>query len=255
MIDERPIGVFDSGIGGLTVLEVLMEKFPNENFIYLADTYNCPYGEKSKEEVAKIVKENALFLNNIGIKALVIACNTATSNAEGLDKFLDVPIIGVIEPTANYAIKETKNKNILVLATNLTIETGSYQKYLEDFYVTSVKASEFVKLVEEGKYQEEESFLFIANKLKIYMDKDIDTVILGCTHFPLLKMQIQAVFPKAVLVSSGLPTAEKLAEAILKNKETNKQNLIVFTTGKKDNLLKQITWFRKKIDFIQEVNI
>ena len=87
------------------------------------------------------------------------------------------------------------------------------------------------------------------------MDKDIDTVILGCTHFPLLKMQIQAVFPKAVLVSSGLPTAEKLADAILKNKESNKQNLIVFTTGKKDNLLKQITWFRKKIDFIQEVNI
>lgn len=255
MIDERPIGVFDSGIGGLTVLDILMEEFPNENFIYLADTYNCPYGEKSKEEVERITKNNSMFLYNMGIKALVIACNTATANAGKLSKYIDVPIVGVIEPTANYAKKITVNNNIMVLATDLTISLGSYQNYLKDYVVTAVKASDFVKIVEDGKIEEEESFKIIENKFKVYQENDIDTIILGCTHFPLLSKNIQKVFPNAKLVSSGLATAEKLKMSIKTNKAKNKQNLIVFTTGSKKELIKKTIWFKKKIDFIQEVTI
>lgn len=255
MIDDRPIGVFDSGIGGLTVLEVLMEKFPNENFIYLADTYNCPYGEKSKEEVERITKDNAVFLNNMGIKALVIACNTATANAGNLSSYIDIPIIGVIEPTASFAKSVTKNRNIMVLATDLTISVGSYQNFLKDYTVTAVKSSEFVKIVEEDKIEDDESFKIIENKLKIYENKNIDTIILGCTHFPLLSKQIGKIFPGATLVTSGIATAEVLDKKIIKNKVKNKQSLIIFTTGGKKELIKKTHWFKKKIDFIQEVII
>jgi len=254
LIDKRPIGVFDSGIGGLTVLDILMEKFPNENFIYLADTYNCPYGEKTKEEVEKITIDNSLFLNNLGIKALVIACNTATANSSSLINFVDVPIIGVIEPTASCAKSITKNRNIMVLATDLTISCNSYQKYLNDYFVTAVKASEFVKIVEEEK-SEEESFNIINNKLKDFQDKNIDTIILGCTHFPLLSKHIQKIFPNVSLISSGIATALALEGKITKNKEKNKQSLVVFTTGNKEELLNKIKWFKRKIDYMMEVTI
>ncbi|HHX78585.1 MAG TPA: glutamate racemase [Acholeplasmataceae bacterium] len=255
MIDKRPIGVFDSGIGGLTVLEVLMEKFPSENFIYLADTYNCPYGEKSSAEVEKITTENSLFLNNMGIKALVIACNTATANSINLYKYLDIPIIGVIEPTANYAKKVTTTNNIMVIATDLTISLGNYQNCLKDQIVTAVKASEFVKIVEEGKIEEEESFEIIKDKLSPHQNKNIDTIILGCTHFPLLSKNIQKLFPSSNLVSSGLATADELKKSIINNSENNEQTLILFTTGSKEELINKITWFTKKIDFIHEVTI
>ena len=122
MMKNLPIGVFDSGIGGLTVLYRLIDMFPNEDFVYVGDTLNLPYGTKTKEQLKKLVSNVSNYLNELPVKSIVIACNTATTNSGHLKETLDLPIIGVIEPTANYALNISEN--ILVLATNVTIDWG-----------------------------------------------------------------------------------------------------------------------------------
>ena len=259
MNNNRPIGVFDSGIGGVTVLEELIKKFPNENFIYVGDTLNLPYGTKTPEKLKELVSSVANYLVNRDVKAIVIACNTATANSAHLNDELSIPVIGVIEPTANYAYEMSKNKNILVLATNVTIESNAYQNALigidaNGHYYFS-KCSEFVDAIEKNNINTEESFKLVSDKLNEYKDKDIDTIILGCTHFGLYSKEIKNVFPNATLIPCSIPTADKLFNVLNENSSLNLQKNIgeieIFATSDPDFMEEKISWFSGNFDYVK----
>lgn len=259
MSDNRPIGVFDSGIGGVTVLDELVKKFPSENFIYVGDTLNLPYGTKTPEKLRELVSSVANYLVERNVKAIVIACNTATANSYHLKEIIDIPVIGVIAPTAKYAYEMSKSKNILVLATNVTIESNAYQEALNsidsngNYYFS--KCSEFVDVIESNNINTEESFKLVSNKLNEYKDRKIDTVILGCTHFGLYSKEIKNVFPNAKLIPCSVPTAKELYKVLESNSELNLQKNIgdieIYATSDPDFMESKISWFSGKYDHVK----
>lgn len=212
---NKPIGVFDSGIGGLTVYKALKEKLPNEKVIYLGDTARLPYGTKSKETIIKFSDGNALFLLTKSVKLIVVACNSASSYAIPYlqDKF-DIPILGVIEPGAEAAVRYSKNK-IGVIGTAATIKSGAYEKSIKEkkpgAEVVSKACPLFVPLVEEGWIDHKVTRLVIEEYLLPLKDRGIDTLVLGCTHYPVLKGVIADVLGTDImLVDSALTAAEKV---------------------------------------------
>lgn len=213
-MDNRPIGVFDSGIGGLTVLQEIMEKLPGEDIIYFGDTARIPYGTRSKETVVKYAFQCIKFLMKRDIKAIVIACNTATAYAlEEAKKNFDIPIIGVIEPGANGAISATKNNKIGVIGTAGTINSESYQKrirrLLPSSEVIGISCPLFVPIVEEGWEDTEVAFITAEKYLQELKEHRIDTLVLGCTHYPILRYTISEVMGEEVnLVNPAYETAE-----------------------------------------------
>ncbi len=263
MNDNRPIGVFDSGVGGVTVLSKLVELFPNEEFIYVGDTLNCPYGIKSSEEIQNLVTNVTKFLLEQNVKAIVIACNTATCNSSHLSKLTNIPIIGVIEPTAKYALKTSQNKNIAVLATNATIDSHKYESYLEKRKIFKkgiryyVKCSEFVTLVEEMKMNTDYSQDIVSTKLNELKNCNLDTVILGCTHFGLLSKEINQVLPNVKLIDCGKPTGLYLKKVLKKRKllaSDDKDGIVkIYTTGDADTMAQQIQWFDKDHQPIKKI--
>ena len=259
MANSKPIGVFDSGIGGLTVLDDLIEMFPNEDFIYVADTLNCPYGTRTKEDIENKVSDVANYLLSRDVKAIVIACNTATANSEHLKKITNVPIIGVIEPTANLASLSTKNKKIALLATSATIDSKKYQNLLTGINVYPVKCPEFVEVVENNQFNTDYSYELVKQKLIDLVDKDIDTVILGCTHFGLLSKEINNVFTNAILVSSGFATTKVLKRIMEDSNLMNEYNrtgvVEINTSGSKSDVQNQINWFKKNYVGVNEIKL
>lgn len=213
-MDNRPIGVFDSGIGGLTVLQEIMEKLPGEDIIYFGDTARIPYGTRSRETVVKYAFQCIRFLMKKNIKAIVIACNTATAHAlEEAKKNFDIPIIGVIEPGANGAISATKNNKIGVIGTSGTINSESYQKkirrMLPSSEVIGVSCPLFVPIVEEGWEDTEVAFITAEKYLQELKEHRIDTLVLGCTHYPILRYTIGEVMGEEVtLVNPAYETAK-----------------------------------------------
>ncbi len=259
MSDNRPIGVFDSGIGGVTVLEELVNKFPSEDFIYIGDTANLPYGTKTSEELKKLVSNIANYLVSRKAKAIVIACNTATANSKHLIETIDIPIIGVIEPTAKYAYQKSKSKNILVLATNVTIDSNSYQDELNKIdsngHYYFAKCSEFVNAIENNIIDSKESYKLVEDKLAEYRDKNIDTIILGCTHFGLYEKEIKKVFNDALLIPCSIPTSLVL-EKILKEREIcnlqEKKGIIeINATSEPKFMEEKISWFTGNYDHVR----
>ena len=218
--DSRPIGVFDSGVGGLTVVKQLMKKLPFENIIYFGDTARIPYGTKSEEIVRRFALEDSFFLLEKNVKIIVVACNTASSVAISmLQSILDVPVIGVIEPGVEAAVQNSQNKKIGVIGTAATIRSGSYRKKVlqssDKVQVISQACPLFVSLVEEGWIEDEATFLIARRYLQTMIDNQVDTLILGCTHYPLLKNTIQKVLGDGIqLIDSGIETAI-LVERIL----------------------------------------
>ncbi|MDY7030383.1 MAG: glutamate racemase [Thermodesulfobacteriota bacterium] len=210
---DSAIGIFDSGIGGLTVLKEIMNILPNENTIYLGDTARVPYGIKSAETVIRYSLENAQFLLSKNIKMLVVACNTAS--AVGLSTLMErfhLPIIGVIEPGARKAAHSTERDRIGIIGTERTIKSGAYvqsiKKINPGIETISKPCPLFVPLVEEGWTDNEIAFLTAQIYLQELEDADIDTLILGCTHYPLLKDVIRKVLGEEVLlVDSAEETA------------------------------------------------
>lgn len=188
---ELPIGVFDSGVGGLTVLRALIADLPHEDFLYLGDTARLPYGTKSAETVARYSVRAAEALVARGIKALVVACNTASSTALPAlrERFPQLPVIGVIEPGARAAVEASSAGRIAVLATEGTVKGGAYQRAIEalrpDAVVTQIACQIFVALAEEG-WSEGPAVDAVAERYLAHLDARVDTVVLGCTHFPLL---------------------------------------------------------------------
>jgi glutamate racemase len=218
--DNRPIGVFDSGVGGLTVLSALMRRLPQESFVYLGDTARLPYGTKSADSVARYACQCADRLIAREVKALVIACNTAASAALDVlqTRYASVPVIGVIEPGALAARAATRTRRVAVLATEGTIRANAYGRALAalapDVRVTSIAAPVFVALAEEGWIDGPIVELIAKRYLTPVFDmaSPPDTVLLGCTHFPVLASTLASVMPPSVtMVDSAATTAEAVA--------------------------------------------
>lgn len=216
-MSNQPIGVFDSGIGGLTVLRELLDQLPNESFVYFGDTARVPYGNKSSETVRRFSSENVKLLLERGVKMVVVACNTATADAlPQLQSEFDVPVVGVIEPGVRAAIAATRNGRIGVIGTSGTIRSGAYQNGIlarkPDARVHSKACPLFVPLVEEGWTDTPVTRLVVEEYLKPFAGLHIDTLVLGCTHYPLLKPVIAATLGSGVtLVDSAIETAREVA--------------------------------------------
>lgn len=217
---NSPIGIFDSGIGGLTVLAALQERLPAENFIYLGDTARVPYGTKSPETVIRYSLTIARFLKAEGIKELVVACNTASAHAMPAlrEAFPELAIVGVVEPGADAAVARSAVKRVAVLATEGTVRSGAYQKALAERGVTDVVGRAcplFVPLAEEGWGDDTVTEQVARRYLAGLAGEGVDTVILGCTHYPLLKKPIARVLgDKISLVDSAHTTAEAVAASL-----------------------------------------
>jgi glutamate racemase len=222
--DQRPIGVFDSGVGGLTVVKQLLKKFPRESIVYFGDTARIPYGTKSEEIVRRYALEDSMFLLDKNVKVVVVACNTASAIAVSmLKEILSVPVIGVIEPGAKAAVRYTKNQKIGVIGTAATIRSNSYTKEIlalqPEAQIIPQACPLFVPLVEEGWIDDETTYLVAERYLQGLRLNKIDTLILGCTHYPLLRNAIQKTVGKKVkLVDSGVETAEEVELILKKNR-------------------------------------
>ncbi len=243
--DPRPIGVFDSGVGGLSVLNVLIKKFPTENFVYLGDTARLPYGSKSPGTIQKYVIQNINYLvKNQDIKAIVVACNSAsTVLSSALDELnfnYTIPILGVIGPGANAAYKSTKNKKVGLWATRATVKQGSYEKALKlldpDVEVFQIACPLLVPLVEEGLWDHAITEATIDLYLTQLKGTGVDTLILGCTHYPFIRKKIEAQILKHGLkigiVDSAEAVSEELFQAfekqiLLKNQQTPNIKLLL----------------------------
>jgi len=225
--NSKAIGVFDSGVGGLTVMKQIAALLPNENIIYFGDTARLPYGEKSQETIIRYSIENALFLLEHNIKVLVVACNTADSLAiDNLRQIIKIPIIGVIEPGAEKATLMTRNQRIAVLGTKGTIKSAAYQKEiarrLPESFVLSIPCPLFVPLVEESFISHPVTRMVVKEYLAPIKAQGIDTVLLGCTHYPLLKEIIQDEIGDDVsIVDSASICAENLKSILLSKKIEN----------------------------------
>lgn len=219
-MDNRPIGVFDSGIGGLTVVKEVLEQLPNESIIYLGDTARVPYGTRGKEIIKKFSLELTNFLLKRKVKFLVVACNTISATClEEIEKASPVPVLGVIEPAASEAAKNTKTGKIGVIGTQATISSKVYEKEIKKINpkikILTQACPLFVPLAEEGLIDEKATELIAQKYLKVFKNNKIDTLILGCTHYPVLKKVIQKVVGKKVrLIDSAKPTALKLKEIL-----------------------------------------
>ena len=217
---ENAIGVFDSGVGGLTVVKEIFHRLPNEKIVYLGDTGRYPYGTRSPERVQKLALENSKLLLDFDVKIIVIACNTASSVAlEYLEGILPVPVIGVVKPGAYAAARTTRNGKIGIIGTTATIESKSYQRELSALnsqIETVAKACPlFVALAEEGWTVGPVARMVAETYLADFRLTDIDTLILGCTHYPLLHSVIsETVGPKVNLVDSAEATVKEIERVL-----------------------------------------
>lgn len=213
---NSPIGVFDSGVGGLTVAREIMRQLPNERIVYFGDTARVPYGNKSKETVTKFSRQIVHFLKNQQVKAIVVACNTASAYAlEELEQEVDIPIIGVVKPGARAALLATRNKKVGVVATEATIHSGIYSRYIEEndasVSILGKACPLFVPLVEEGLWEDPVTDEIARRYLSELIDSGIDTLILGCTHYPMLRTTVAKIMGDGVtLVNPAYETAREL---------------------------------------------
>lgn len=213
-MDNRPIGVFDSGLGGLTCVKEIMKIMPNEDVIYFGDTGRVPYGTRERDTLLKYVRQDIRFLETFDIKMIIIACGTASSAAlPWISSEFGTEIIGVVEPAVRAAVKATKNKRIGVLGTSGTIKSGKYPEYIKsicpDAEVFQKACPMFVPLVENGYTDSEVTSIIAREYLEEIKKCNVDTLILGCTHYPLLKSVIGEIMGKeVVLIDSGAAAAD-----------------------------------------------
>ncbi|MGB4589446.1 MAG: glutamate racemase [Clostridiaceae bacterium] len=239
---EKPIGFFDSGVGGISVLKQTMEILPNENYIYFGDSINAPYGDKKVDEIRSLTASAVDLLLSKGCKAIVIACNTATSAAVDYirDKYKSIPIIG-IEPALKVAIDKTKSGKILVLATNRTLQEKKFhdlsKKYAKTRDIINMPLPGLVEIIEKGANYQEMSYLYLKDALED-VGEDLSAVVLGCTHYPFVKSSLRRIFTENIQIYDGSegtarhlkevleeknllnPSAEKGTLTILNSKET-----------------------------------
>ena len=222
-MDNRPIGVFDSGVGGLTVVSALVQNIPSETIYYVGDTARVPYGNKSKDRIQQYSEEIIEWLIKKDCKMIIIACNTASSLAiDYLEKNFSLPIIGVIDPGVRLAINKTNSQSIGVIGTHATIQSNSYGEKLKsissEINIFNQSCPLFVPLVEEGLTKGPITKLIVESYLSHFKNTDVDTLILGCTHYPILTAVIKDVVGKNIsLVDSGKASAEVVMGVLKEN--------------------------------------
>jgi glutamate racemase len=244
--DSRPIGVFDSGLGGLTVVRAIRERLPGENVVYLGDTARVPYGTRSSETIVRYARACGRSLEKHGIKMLVVACNTVSAVAlDVLRVDLDMPVLGVIEPGANAAVAATRTGRIGVIGTASTVASGAYPRAVSaratKAEVVSVAAPLLVPLVEEGWLEGEVPRLVVERYLEALRGASIDTLVLGCTHYPMLRAIIEQVADRVLgtharVVDSAEATAieleQFLADRSLQNARSSNGTLALTVTDR-----------------------
>ena len=250
-MDNRPIGIFDSGVGGLTVFKQIRKNLPNENIIYLGDTKNFPYGNKSKDEIINFAIENAEILINKGVKLIVIACGTATSyTIDVLHENFNIPIIGIIEPTIQY-VKQQNINEIGIIATEGTIRSGAWEKQLKeeikDVKVINKACPMLATIAEEGKAESEEGRKAIKEYMEPFKKNKVDKIILGCTHYSIYERLIREELGYDVeLIDTGITVSKYLKNFLMKknlnNIEDESRESIFLTKPEKEfkNIAKNI---------------
>ena len=218
---NNPIGIFDSGIGGLTVFKAVRERLPFENIVYFGDTARVPYGTKSKETIRKFAEEIARYLKTYKVKFIVVACNTVSSLAMDVVRNVSrVPVIGVIEPGVKEALKTAK-KGIIVIGTTATVNSHAYRKEIKkndkNIAIIEKPCPLFVPMVEEGWADKAIMMEVIREYLLPFNSLDYDSVILGCTHYPLIKRKIQEILPQKRIIDSAKTVADFLYFKLKKN--------------------------------------
>ncbi|PLR77721.1 glutamate racemase [Bacillus sp. V3-13] len=263
---KQPIGIIDSGVGGLTVAKEVMRQLPAEQIFYVGDTARCPYGPRTSEEVKRFTWEMTQFLLGKNIKMLVIACNTAT--AVVLDEIrneLSIPVIGVIYPGARTALKVTNNHQIGVIGTEGTIKSGAYETALKSInkraVVKSLACPKFVPLVESGEFSGPVAKKIVAESLQPLKNKGLDTLILGCTHYPLLEGLIKNTMGSGVkVISSGEETAREVSTILhhnrMLNSSDNDPEHQFFVTGSRAIFTKIASqWLKKRIGNVTMIKL
>lgn len=261
-MDSRPIGMFDSGVGGLTVLKEVMKESPNENIIYLGDTKRFPYGSKSKETIIELTKKGIEFLISKNVKAVVIACGTATSQAlEEVQKCYDIPIIGIINSAVRY-IKEKKYKDIGVIATTGTIRSKGWQNKINEIipYATiEYKACPLLApMAEEGWTDNEIAKLTIKEYLKGL--ENVQCLILGCTHYPLFKNIIkEELGENKELINTGEMLSKRLNYILknndIENKSEENKKYEIYLTDLETNFIKVASKLLNNEELTQNINL
>ena len=227
-MDSRPIGMFDSGCGGLTVLKEYLKELPHEDFIYYGDTAHLPYGDKSKEKIIEYAKNIVDFLISKNVKMIIIACGTASAQAyDELKNTYQLPIQNIIEPTAKYI----STQNIGVIATKGTIRSGAWEKAIHHYHpetsITSLACPLFVPIVEEGFANSEISRLVIKEYLPSLKEKGISSLVLGCTHYPILEKQIAEEMGENVqIINTGTISAQETKKFLFENDLANDETHI-----------------------------
>jgi glutamate racemase len=224
MSSAKPIGIFDSGVGGLTVVREILKQLPNENIIYFGDTARVPYGIKSAETIKRFSLENTRFLSSFGVKLILVACNTAAAIAlDMLKEEIKIPIIGVIEPGVNAALRTTKNGKIGIIGTETTIGSRAYERFIEKKNPATRSFSQpcplLVPLAEEGWLNHKVTRIVIQEYLESLRQKSIDTLILGCTHYPLFTPLFRSEIGETVtLIDSAKEVTHEVAAALRERK-------------------------------------
>lgn len=228
MSDNRPIGVFDSGIGGLTVLRAVWEQLPHESTVYFGDNGRAPYGTKSHETIVKYSVEDLAFLEKQNVKAVVIACFTASAHAyKAVCEKAHVPVVEMVHPGAKAAVSATRNNKIGIIATKATVNSGVYESAVSEYAlkmdkgpaeVFSVACPLFVSLAEEGWWDRPATRLIAEEYLRPLIEAGVDTLVLGCTHYPLLSGVISEIMgPSVTLINAGKSVAEELSALLKEN--------------------------------------
>jgi len=264
--NNAPIGIFDSGFGGLTVMSAVTKLMPKENIIYFGDTAHVPYGSKSKDVVTNFALNISKFLVRNKVKLIVVACNTASAfSLTALKKNIDIPIIGVIKAGSKTAALNTKNNKIAVIGTEGTIKSNAYAKEIKkinkNIKVFSQACPLFVPLVEEGWFKTKITDDIIKFYLKNIVNKKIDTIILGCTHYPLIKQSIQKNIGNNIkIVDSANAVACEVKELLNKNNLSNNSKTVgkySFYVSDSPDKFKKIgsKFFCKKIKTVKKMEI
>ena len=262
-MDCRPIGIFDSGLGGINVLNEFIKKLPNENYIYLADTLNFPYGNKTKEQIVSYSKTNTHYLLSQDVKLIIIACGTSTSQAlDELRNNYDIPIEGIISPTVEY-IRNKNIKKIGVMGTVGTIRSGAWERALKEeipnIEVINQECPLLADLAENRLEDSEDAKKAIKKYMKSFKEKNIDTIILGCTHYSLFDKIIKKEFDYDVeLINTGTIIAEKLNNYLIKNNMVNNEknhHINIVTTNKNEIFEQNVKKMLKSTKMLDITNI
>lgn len=256
MINNNPIGLFDSGIGGTSIWSAIHSLMPNENSIYLADSKNAPYGQKSKSEIIGLSEKNTELLLELNCKIIVVACNTATTNAiKELRAKYNVPFIG-IEPAIKPAANNSKTQTIGILATAGTLNSELFNKNLEQYQQTKIIEQighNLVSLIENGQINSKETFKLLKEYLEPMIEQNIDFLVLGCSHYPYLIPQIKNILPKHIrIIDSGEAVALQTKSILSRNigfSSNEKKVNNIFYSNSNTSVLDEILNNKFKVEF------